>query len=414
MSSKRVLLICYYFPPMGGAGVGRPLALYKNLPGLGIECDVLTVKSVAYRLYEPELLHGLDVSRIYRAGSRDPQRLMYLIGLRKVKDSTISRGKRVSDRFFPDPKVGWVPSAVKLGRVLVENRKYQCLLSTSPPMSAHLVAKKLSGEFGLPWVADFRDFWTGYKAETWFDSERKVARARKLMEEIKGTAAKVTVVNPAIAEYLGAGQVIYNSFDENRAQRWGQPLQQDHFIIGVLGTLDDLRPIEPLFEVMAMIRDVAPDVFDRIRLLQVGTVNSGDVNSLIDRYGLKGKCDLRGLVKRERSVEILSASSMLYIGLASPDGKGVLPGRIFDMLASGRPILAVAPSGSEVERLIGSTGAGGCFGEDELDRAAAYVMERVRDQNKAEQVQNSAPSYADSFRSSEMARKFAEVIDSVT
>jgi len=399
---------------MGGAGVGRPLALYKNLSGYGIECDVLTVKSVAYRLHEPELLEQVDTSRIYRAGSRDPQRLLYLVGLRKVKDSTVSRGKRVSDRFFPDPKVGWVRPAVKLGRVLAENKRYRCLISTSPPMSTHLVAMKLSKEFGIPWVADFRDFWTGYKAENWFDRESQIARARKLLADITSMATTVTVVNPAIAEYLGTGKVIYNSFDDDRVKLWKPPPQNDLFTIGVLGTIDDLRPVEPLFSVAASIRDRAPDVYDRLKLLQVGTVNLDDINGLIEKYALKDKCDLRGPAKRERTIEILSESSMLYIGLASPHGKGIVPGRIFDMLGSGRSILAIAPSGSEVERLVEATGAGCSCDATSLHRAVEYVIAQVRDRSRKEQDFQPAPSYADRFKSSAMAGEFARVIDSAT
>ena len=57
---NKVLLICYYFPPLGGAGISRPLSLFKHLPEHGIDCDVLTVEPVTYRIYEPELLDGLD------------------------------------------------------------------------------------------------------------------------------------------------------------------------------------------------------------------------------------------------------------------------------------------------------------------------------------------------------------------
>jgi len=399
---------------MGGAGVGRPLSLYKKLPEYGVECDVLTVKSVAYRLHEPELLAGLDKSRVYRAGSRDPQRLLYLVGVRKVADSTISRGKKVSDRFFPDPKIGWVSPAVKLGRILAENRRYQCVLSTSPPVSAHLVAMKLAREFKLPWIADFRDFWTGYKAEDWFDREPQVSRAKELLAEITSSAAAVTVVNPAISEYLGQGEVIYNSFDEDRAKLWTGPTRSDRFVVGVLGTVDELRPIEPLFAVMATIREKNRDIYDRIELLQVGTVNLKNLQSQIDKYGLRDKCDMRGLVKRDRTIEILSESSMLYIGMASPHGKGILPGRVFEMLGSGRPILGIAPSGSELERLLGTTAAGFCCQESDTNKAAEYVIEMVQDRNMAERDWSQTPPYVDSFRSSEMAGKFAGVIFGVT
>jgi len=146
LKGRKTLLVCYYFPPLGGAGVGRPLALYKHLAESGWECHVLTVKPVVYRVYEPELLDGLDTSRIYRAGSYDPQRLIYLLGSRKVSDAVIRRSKRVSERFFPDPKVGWVKPAIRQGRVVASNNCYDVIISTSPPLSSHLVAKQLATE----------------------------------------------------------------------------------------------------------------------------------------------------------------------------------------------------------------------------------------------------------------------------
>ena len=101
-------------------------------------------------------------------------------------------------------------------------------------MSTHLVGMKLSREFKLPWIADFRDFWTGYKAEDWFQSENQIKKAQELMQEITATATTVTVVNPAIADYLGRGEVVYNSFDDDRARLWKRPEGKD-FIVGVLG-----------------------------------------------------------------------------------------------------------------------------------------------------------------------------------
>src|SRR5512140_2538291 len=160
MSKGKVLLICYYFPPLGLAGVTRPLNLFKYLPQHGYDCDVLTVKPVAYRKYEPELLQGLDASRIHRAGSRDPQRLMYLLGIREVNPKTIERGGSLGESLFPDSKVGWVAPAVRLGKRLYRQNSYRAIISTSPPISSHLVGMKLAEQLGVPWVADFRDFWT--------------------------------------------------------------------------------------------------------------------------------------------------------------------------------------------------------------------------------------------------------------
>ncbi len=120
-SKKHILIICYYFPPLGLAGVRRPLALLKKMTALGHSVDILTVKPVTYFVYEPELLKGLDLSRIFRAGSTDPQRIMYLLGKRTITPGGAKSAKGMSPGIFPDSKKGRVRPAIKLGRTLVEN-----------------------------------------------------------------------------------------------------------------------------------------------------------------------------------------------------------------------------------------------------------------------------------------------------
>lgn len=413
-NTSRVLLICYYFPPLGGAGVGRPLSLYRYLPDHGILCDVLTVKQVTYRQYEPALLEGVDTSRIYRSGSLDPQRLLYLAGVRKVKAATIRKGKPISDRFFPDPKIGWVRPAVNLGRVLTANRRYDCLISTSPPISSHLVARKLAREFNIPWLADFRDFWTLYKAEEWFSDPRKVNRAKALLGDITGEATAVTVVNPAIAEYLKAGEVIYNSYDDRRAALWKPPDNRESFKIGVLGTIDKLRPIEPLFRLMAYLREHRPDSLARLKVVQVGSIYDDDFDALLDTYQLRERVECHGLRDREETIRLLSQTSMLYIGLCPEHGRGVVPARLFDLLASGRPLLAAATADSEVARLIRETGSGICFDETGLIAAAECVAGKMDGFLGGDDVIRSDRQTVARFSSRTMTQRFAETIRRIT
>lgn len=413
MSKKRVLLVCYYFPPLGGAGVGRPLALFKQFPRFGYECHVLTVKPVAYRSYEPELLDGLDTRRIYRSGSYDPQRLMYLVGVRKVTDAAINRGKKLSNRFFPDPKIGWVRPAVKLGRVLAENRHYNFIISTSPPISIHLAAMKLAEEFDIPWIADFRDYWTGYKAENWFDRKRQIDRALSLLHDITDRASIVTAVNLAIVDYLQTGKAIFNGYDDERARSWTLPPDSRNFVIGVLGTLDELRPVEPLFKLLAALRKEAYRAFDKVRLLQVGQVNVAGFETLLDRYGLRDRTDLRGIRSRTDTIAILSQASLMYVGLSAPRENDIVPGRIFDMLASGRPIMAYVPKGSVIESLVKESGNGFCWTDDSLPGAVGYLRRQIELSGGKELLIRPLPPYATRFSAEKMVERFVDVMETL-
>lgn len=408
---RKALLICYYFPPLGLGGVGRPLNLFRGLPGHGWDCDVLTVKPVTYRAYEPELLEGLDERRIHRAGSHDPQRMLYFMGIRKVKARTISQGRRVTGRFFPDSKVGWVRAAARKGRSLCRQNKYDAIISTSPPMSSHLIGRQLSSAFGLPWVADFRDFWTIYKVEEEFEDPRKVALGRQLLENIRTEAAAVTTVNASIAEYLECGETIPNGYDSGLAEMWKQPPLPDLFRIGLLGHLHDTREISPLLELLEKFRELSPALYEKVGLVQVGQVNEDWLRKMLDARGLSLPAEIHGRRSRRETIRLLSEAHLFFLGLSEKEGAGFLPGRTFELIASGRPVIAFTPEESEVGRLVSAYERGCCFTCDSINKAVSFAEQQVRRFETGRCDIDPLSEYARQFSSEALARRFAELLD---
>lgn len=408
---QRVLLIAYYFPPLGGAGVSRPMALFKHLPDFGIDVDVLTVKPVAYRTYEPELMADLDVKKIYRSRSFDPQRIMYLMGMRKVKEKTIGRGKKVSDRFFPDPKIGWVKSAVKLGRILLENKQHTCIISTSPPMSTHLIAYKLSQEFAVPWIADFRDYWTSYKPENWFDDKRSIERAKELYQIIEENSRVITTVSKPIADYLHTDKIIHNSYDEKIASLWQSPSTSDNFTIGVLGTLDKLCPIQPLINALVLLREKEPEVFNKLKVVQVGNINDPEFEPSIQNNNLNNIFEIHNHQSRKRTIELLNQTQMLYLGINPDYESGIITSRLFDMLASGRLLLCAVSDDSEIGKIVTQSGQSCCFRNNMLDKALVFINENVQKWESNGLHITPLPEYASRFGSKRMVEKFVSIIE---
>ena len=407
MKRIKILLIAYYFPPLGGAGVSRPLALFKNLSAFGIDVDVLTVKNISYRTYEPELLANLNTSRIYQTGSLDPQRILYLLGMRTLKEKTISKGRSVIDNFFPDSKIGWVKQALKTGRVLVENKQYDAILSTSPPISTHLIAKKLSKEFSVPYIADFRDYWTSYKPEDWFTDTNKITKAKKLLKEICQTASKVVSVSKPIQTYLETGEVIYNSYDEERALLWKATSYGDKIYIGVLGTLDKLCPIEPLCQLLDSLRKNNSTLFEKLKVLQVGNINDPSFFETLAKYKLTEKFEIHNQQARERTIEILNKTSFLYMGLNPLYEEGIVTTRLFDMLVSGRNILASVTEKSEVYKILQNFPNSCCFTTDSVHIAEKFVVYQINE-NKNEIIP--IPEQVLAYSSNKMAEKFSVLI----
>ena len=151
-------------------------------------------------------------------------------------------------------------------------------------------------------------------------------------------------------------------------------------------------------------------LFDSMRLRHVGQVDQEWIRPQLEQYGLADRCELLGVASRRETVRLLSATSMLYIGVASGREAGISTGRIYTMLSSGRPILAAAPHGSEIEKLVSRSGNGCCFFDD--DRAGmAYVIERVKEAGQGGSSIVLNPSYATAYSSRSMTAHFAGLLD---
>ena len=407
----RVLLVAYYFPPLGLAGVGRPLNLFKYLPDFGYDCHVLTVKPVAYRKYEPELLNGLDQSKIFRAGSRDPQRLMYLLGIREVNPKTIARGLKVGESLFPDSKIGWVRAAVRLGKKLHEEHHYAAVISTSPPISTHLVGMQLAHECGIKWVADFRDLWAVKTAEETYTNEALLRRALALKQQIVETATGITAVNGSVLRYIGNGEVVANGYDPETASLWRAPESRDKFSIGLLGSFSDDNPLEPLFRAVRKLLDSRPDLQEKLELVQVGNLDAGWLKPQVTKYGLDGMIQTYGVQPRDRSAQILSQCAVMYAGLAA-HLKGATTSRVFDLLASGRPLLIYAIPGGELARQVADSDAL-VFGDEADSAAVAFLMSHADRFFAGELEIISVPHHAKAHAWPRRAEQFARLLDRI-
>jgi hypothetical protein len=410
---RKVLLVCYYFPPLGLGGVGRPLNLYRELASFGWECHVLTVKPVAYRAYEPELLDGLDVRHVYRSGSRDPQRLMYLLGLRQLKASTIARSAGLSERFFPDAKSGWVKPAVALGRVLCENHRYDAIITTSPPVSCHLVGAKLQAEFGAPWIADFRDYWTIHPIEDSYSSPRMIDRARQLLERIKTQATAITAVNDMIGDHVGAGQVIHNGYLAEYGEQWRQPPCPDTYTLGMVGHFHGQEEPRQVIELLQALQRAHPEVSKRTRLLQVGLVDEPWLRGVFERAGVAVELVCAGFKSRRETVATLAAAHVLLLRTSSADTSAFMPGRTFELIASGRPMVVFARADGAIVKLLSEWPYARCFEDADAEGAASVVAEQFRLFESGQYAFEPVSQFARRFSSTSMVQRFAAVLDGV-
>ena len=205
---KKVLIVSYAFPPLNIAGSFRPLKFVKNLPNFGWTVAVLTVKGRNDILHDQSLLDEVPPSvEIYQAKEFDPFSLLMfkrdhrkgVASSAKMKDRLLKIAYRALETLrttisMPDIQIYWaLPAIIKGIQVFMKNR-YDTIITTSPPPSAHLIGLILSKITNKPWIVDFRDPWVdGYNFQTHKSLLRQSIEA--WLEKIVVTNASAIIAN---------------------------------------------------------------------------------------------------------------------------------------------------------------------------------------------------------------------------
>ncbi|MDP6053355.1 MAG: glycosyltransferase [Candidatus Latescibacteria bacterium] len=354
---RTVLILAYYFPPMGLGGVQRPLKFSKYLPQFGWRPIVATVKDVSYYSQDTTLLGELPEEVVVsRSGSLDPLRLAYCLGKQeKPIGRTRGRARSLAQwMLFPDNQIGWVPFVVMRALHLIRRYAVDAILTTSPPASSHLAGYLIHRLTGLPWVIDFRDAWTGGE----FDQAPSFAHrwlACTLQQRFIHRATHVIAVSQDIADGLtdtlpGAPPVtvIPNGYDSADFAFPVDRAPANKFILTCCGALNAARNPEPLFQALQRMSAQQTNLADLLEVRLIGEDLGLSVETLIRKYKIQHLVTHFGYLTHEKAVtQILAANALvLFITSESHQVKGVPTGKIYEYLASGKPILAIAPDGA--------------------------------------------------------------------
>lgn len=423
MREKKVLIICYYFPPLGMGGVQRITKFTKYLPEFDWRPYVLTVKDVEYMAKDTFLLKEvLHQARIARTGSFDPLRTLYLLkkvlGNKNEETAKISLKKPglLSWLFFPDNKVGWIPFALRKGLSICRREKIDLIFSTSPPPTAHLTAYLIKRITRIPWIADFRDPWIGYKLEK-HPTSLHLFLKKRLEKKIIANADMVVSANPVIESELEGKlpekdkfHLIDQGYDEEDFENF-HSIAPDKFTIGYLGTFSpDCNP-EPFFCALGELisENLLPQ--GRIRLLHVGGSLHMNLKKLIQKYGLQEILETKGYIShREALNQMGSASALLLI---TSDDPRVFPAKVFEYLRLGKPILGIVPQNSEMAKLLHEMKAQAVISPEDGEGIKQAILASFKDFQRGEMFYASEEKILKTFERKELTSRLASIFDEV-
>lgn len=401
-------------------GTQRMLSLARYLPQFGWQPHILTVKDIAYHAHDPELLHELSSLPIVRTESLDLARVLARFQSRLSEQRSNAFSYKSWKNLFlrlinffmiPDNKILWNPFAQKAACNLINNIRFDLILSSGPPHSSHLLAMKLAKKFQIPWVADFRDGWACGD----FQQNRTRLHTiidKRLQKEVLQKAHRIIAVSNGLAAALKAGQltpveVVTNGYNATDFDTDYQPTMQFEMLhVGSIGNF----ALPDIF--LNALRKFVMEVGDNaIRMRFIGADITGELVQKIAAAGLTDYVQHAGYLVHKMAVSELQKADLLIYLVTGRPSQGFVPGKTFEYLAANRPVLAIAERVEGVQLLLrnGATRLADPNSEEEILQALRLFY----DEYKKQRVLQPDPNFAKQYERKKLVNKMANIFDSV-
>ena len=390
---KRLLVITYYWPPTGGSGVQRWVKFCKYLPQYGWQPVVYTPENPERLAYDESLLKDVpECAEIIRTRISEPYAAYRrLIGGKDGRSEVnpVSGGEKTAVQrlslwvrgnfFVPDPRVSWVRPSVRYLKGYLKEHPVDAVVTTGPPQSMHLIGLGLKKALGLKWIADFRDPWTEMFYYKHLELGRRADRRHHELErQVLDGADTVIAVTPYVRDDFAARTqtpvtLITNGFDEDDFAGVRPAVHEGKFTIVHTGLFAaDGNPLN-LWDVLAEKCGDDPEFASKLQIRLAGKTDS-EVTEAIRARGLGGNLvDLGYLPHDEVVAEQMGADILILPLRREPEYAKVLPGKIFEYLAAGRPVLGIGQEDGAAAEVLRDAGAGVMFGWDRRDGLMEFI-----------------------------------------
>jgi glycosyltransferase involved in cell wall biosynthesis len=403
---RRVLIVAYYFPPIGGIGSIRMASFMEYLPEFGWEPTVLAPRGTPHAT---DRSLSFPENKVVRSRSIELARAGGMItGSGEHRSNPTGgrgRGTRAALRrfvlryvLFPDPQVGWYPGAVWSGLRALREAKFDAIYSSSVPITAHLVARAMSRKSGLPWLAEFRDPWSDR-----LPGDHPYRRGAVSLERAIGRrATEVIFTSPSWAERYGHAwgrpiRVIPNGHDLEKPPEVGL---ETHTLSYVGTYYPGMQTLDALWAALGRM-EKGSDQVPRVRL--IGEF-SEELRSERAERGLDGEVEATGLLPHHEVLREMARSSILVAaGATDPISRGWIPAKLFEYLISGRPILYLGDPEGDAGRMLSTQPGCHVVEPSDVDGVVAALRADM-----------DAPSYerdVDQFSRKARTRELARVLD---
>lgn len=437
-------MISYCYPPMAVVGVYRTIKFVKYLREFGWEPVVLTLSNPSDYAFNPELFKDIPKDmKVYRTRLIAPLQSWEKWNAKRRQDRPTDPAEsaqppaieqtgpppqpglltRIKRHIFaslstPDKDTGWLLTALPKTLRLIKSEQIDCIYTSTPPHSAHLIglyAKKLTG---VPFVADFRAPWT---QNEYFDEMKPIQWQKSLEEKLELSVHRGAEVVISNSTWEGEGYSrkyaplvgekffpILNGYDPDDFDPSGA-VSYDKFTIVYIGSLYKRRSPDLFLKGLAQFIEKHPEARSRTTALFIGPRDS-TLRSLSDQLGINDLIQTVDFLPQSEAYKYLFGAHVLLMILGFDQrGKGVIPAKIFEYLPVGRPILALIPEG-ETAAMVRKYDAGTIITSPDTAQVE-QALSRYYEEYRKNPVVTPQVRVIEEYTRRHQTKQFAELLD---
>jgi glycosyltransferase involved in cell wall biosynthesis len=420
---RKVLIIAYYFPPMGLSGVQRTVKFAKFLPKYGWNPTVLTVEPKGYYAFDETLLQEAEKAgvKIIRTPSFDVNHFFKKQGIVKMPSERFRKIMQfIGDLFFiPDSKIGWKSIAVKAATKLIKQEHFDLIFATAPPQTDFLIGAALKRKFEIPLVIDYRDAWLDYPFK-YFPTPFHRFWHKHQEKRVLKSADRVIVTHRRVKEsilrrysFVRYNEVVivsqgYDQQDFPSAAS-EKKVRSVRMKIAHAGTFYAERSPGIFLQAVANVLQANPKIRGRIEVNFVGNVREED-RRLVKRLDLNNVVNFLGYLPHTDCVKILSESDLLWFVI---DNDFQTPGKLYEYFGTRKPMIASLVEGY-TKQLILESGAALCIPLRDLTAHEQALLEQFNryEHKKLHRIPDSfSAKFGRLELTGELAKQFESLMD---
>ena len=393
--TKRLLMICYPFPPNASAGAVRSERFARYLSEIGWDIDVITIKSRDDLFNDNNRLENLkEFIHIHQTSNFDPWlTLMNMKTSNRVLNAVRSVLMIITS--FPDHLIYWVPSAVLKAKKLYKENKYDIIYTTSPPHTSQLAGLIISMRTKTPWLADFRDPWTlnalhGKKGKFNFFKKFEeyleklvLKKSSKILANTKSNRSKLlnafSFLTPEKVIHLPNG---WEGFSQKNSSEISEQNNKKKLTIVHSGTFyEQFNPYALLYAIAKWNNNKQPQYIyslkdNDLEIILLGARNP-KTKKIVKKLNIDKFVTILPWVSQEKSREFMCNADLLWATLGTgKESSTFIPSKIFEYISAKKPIIGFFPEG-EAEALIRETSTGTVFTSNDSDSIIKFLYKKM-------------------------------------